>query len=89
MALCVCVCVWLPVPFSPDAFCQHALQLAFYRLHGRFAVTYETAATRRSRPPPPRPTYTLTVARTLTLCVCVSVCACASLCVPYLVCVLG
>ena len=35
---------------------QAALQLAYYRVHGRFAVTYETAATRRcvARPCAPR-----------------------------------
>ena len=50
----------IPVTVSPDAFMQMALQLAFYRLHRRFAVTYETAATRRCVPrphcTPPSPT---------------------------------
>jgi hypothetical protein len=86
-SLCVCVCVWSPVPFSPDAFCQHALQLAFYRLHGRFAVTYETAATRRSAPPA-APSYLHAHGRpytdSLCLCVCVrlrlSVCAIFGVC---------
>lgn len=32
---------------SPDAWCQAALQLAYYRLHGRFAPTYESASTRQ------------------------------------------
>ncbi|XP_066204893.1 choline O-acetyltransferase isoform X1 [Saccopteryx leptura] len=32
---------------SPDAFIQVALQLAFYRLHGRLAPTYESASIRR------------------------------------------
>ncbi|KAI8048676.1 acyltransferase ChoActase/COT/CPT [Syncephalis plumigaleata] len=31
---------------SPDAFVQMALQLAYYRLHNKFAPTYETASTR-------------------------------------------
>ncbi|KAM7072874.1 choline O-acetyltransferase [Molossus nigricans] len=34
---------------SPDAFIQVALQLAFYRLHGRLAPTYESASIRRFR----------------------------------------
>uniref|UniRef100_A0A2K6F541 Choline O-acetyltransferase n=3 Tax=Propithecus coquereli TaxID=379532 RepID=A0A2K6F541_PROCO len=34
---------------SPDAFIQVALQLAFYRLHGRLAPTYESASVRRFR----------------------------------------
>ncbi|XP_065348241.1 peroxisomal carnitine O-octanoyltransferase [Cloeon dipterum] len=33
----------------PDAWVQLALQLAFYRLHGRFAPMYETATTRQYR----------------------------------------
>ncbi|XP_069316600.1 choline O-acetyltransferase [Eulemur rufifrons] len=32
---------------SPDAFIQVALQLAFYRLHGRLVPTYESASIRR------------------------------------------
>ncbi|XP_058155608.1 choline O-acetyltransferase [Dasypus novemcinctus] len=34
---------------SPDAFVQVALQLAFYRRHGRLAPTYESASIRRFR----------------------------------------
>ncbi|XP_058527383.1 choline O-acetyltransferase isoform X2 [Ochotona princeps] len=34
---------------SPDAFIQVALQLAFYRLHGRLVPTYESASIRRFR----------------------------------------
>eukprot|EP01135_Chromosphaera_perkinsii_P011830 Nk52_evm21s2506 gene=Nk52_evmTU21s2506 len=32
---------------SPDAFCQSAIQLAYYKLHNSFALTYEAAATVR------------------------------------------
>jgi len=32
---------------SPDAFCQMAIQLAYYRLHHEFVLTYESAATVR------------------------------------------
>ncbi len=32
---------------SPDAWVQASLQLAFFRLHGRFAPTYESASTRK------------------------------------------
>ncbi|KAI9280397.1 acyltransferase ChoActase/COT/CPT [Sporodiniella umbellata] len=32
---------------SPDAFYQMALQLMYYRLHGKCTATYETAATRK------------------------------------------
>ncbi|TPX71179.1 hypothetical protein SpCBS45565_g01373 [Spizellomyces sp. 'palustris'] len=32
---------------SPDAYMQMALQLAFYRLHGKCAAVYETASTRQ------------------------------------------
>ena len=31
---------------SPDAFVQMAMQLAFYKLHGFFTATYETASVR-------------------------------------------
>jgi len=31
---------------SPDGFCQMALQLAYYRIHGEFCLTYESAQTR-------------------------------------------
>ncbi|KAH9917835.1 acyltransferase ChoActase/COT/CPT [Fomitopsis serialis] len=31
---------------SPDAYIQMAMQLAWYRMHGRFTATYETALTR-------------------------------------------
>eukprot|EP00753_Platysulcus_tardus_P020098 PLAT7745.1.p1 GENE.PLAT7745.1~~PLAT7745.1.p1 ORF type:complete len:657 (-),score=282.45 PLAT7745.1:88-1803(-) len=31
---------------SPDAFIQAAMQLAYFRLHGRFVLTYESAMTR-------------------------------------------
>eukprot|EP00002_Diphylleia_rotans_P040530 TRINITY_DN962_c0_g1_i1.p1 TRINITY_DN962_c0_g1~~TRINITY_DN962_c0_g1_i1.p1 ORF type:complete len:738 (+),score=126.11 TRINITY_DN962_c0_g1_i1:133-2346(+) len=33
--------------FSPDAFCQMAMQLAYYRLHKKFANSAETASTVR------------------------------------------
>eukprot|EP00127_Corallochytrium_limacisporum_P003648 Clim_evm36s151 gene=Clim_evmTU36s151 len=33
------------VRVSPDAFCQAALQLTYYRLHGSLTLTYESAAT--------------------------------------------
>jgi len=32
---------------SPDAFCQMAIQLAYYRMHHEFVLTYESAATVR------------------------------------------
>lgn len=32
---------------SPDAYLQMALQLAFYRMHGTWTATYETASTRQ------------------------------------------
>lgn len=32
---------------APDPFCQLAMQLAFFRMHGRVATTYEACATRR------------------------------------------
>lgn len=32
---------------APDAFCQMAMQVAFCRMHGRVAATYEACATRR------------------------------------------
>jgi carnitine O-acetyltransferase len=32
---------------APDAFCQLAMQVAFCRMHGRVAATYEACATRR------------------------------------------
>jgi carnitine O-acetyltransferase len=32
---------------SPDAWAQAAIQLAYFRLHNRFAPTYESASTRR------------------------------------------
>jgi carnitine O-acetyltransferase len=32
---------------SPDAWCQAAMQIAFFRLHGCFAPTYESASTRQ------------------------------------------
>jgi hypothetical protein len=32
---------------SPDAFCQSAYHLAFYRIHGRLAPTYESCSTAR------------------------------------------
>ncbi|KAJ1859767.1 hypothetical protein LPJ73_001700 [Coemansia sp. RSA 2703] len=32
---------------SPDAFAQLALQLTYYRIHGKFASVYETASTRQ------------------------------------------
>mmetsp|Transcript_7908 Transcript_7908/g.18152 ORF Transcript_7908/g.18152 Transcript_7908/m.18152 type:complete len:647 (+) Transcript_7908:477-2417(+) len=31
---------------APDPFCQLAMQLAFFRVHGRFGPTYEAASTR-------------------------------------------
>jgi carnitine O-acetyltransferase len=31
---------------SPDAYVQMAMQLAYYKLHGTFTATYETASTR-------------------------------------------
>ncbi|KAF9900427.1 Carnitine O-acetyltransferase mitochondrial [Linnemannia zychae] len=34
---------------SPDAYVQMALQLAYYRKHGEFVATYESAATRKYR----------------------------------------
>lgn len=34
---------------SPDAFCQMAIQLAYYKLHGGLALTYESAGTVRFR----------------------------------------
>ncbi|KAF9977315.1 Carnitine O-acetyltransferase mitochondrial [Actinomortierella ambigua] len=34
---------------SPDAYVQMALQLAYYRKHGHFVATYESAATRKYR----------------------------------------
>ncbi|XP_065068504.1 carnitine O-acetyltransferase-like isoform X2 [Rhopilema esculentum] len=34
---------------SPDAFIQIGLQLAYYRLHGQMAPTYESASTRKFR----------------------------------------
>ncbi|KAJ1729461.1 Carnitine O-acetyltransferase mitochondrial, partial [Coemansia biformis] len=33
--------------FSPDGFAQMAIQLGYYRLHGRARATYEAAATRK------------------------------------------
>ncbi len=35
-----------PMKLSPDAFIQMGLQLTFYRLHGKFVQTYESAMTR-------------------------------------------
>jgi carnitine O-acetyltransferase len=32
---------------SPDAYVQMVLQLAYYRLHGKWTATYETASTRQ------------------------------------------
>ena len=32
---------------SPDAFCQAAIQLAYYRLRGEVALTYESGGTVR------------------------------------------
>lgn len=32
---------------SPDSFIQMAIQLAFYRIHGQIAATYESASTRK------------------------------------------
>ncbi|KAL3876632.1 hypothetical protein ACJMK2_034449 [Sinanodonta woodiana] len=34
---------------SPDSFIQLALQLTYYKVHGRFVSTYESASTRRFR----------------------------------------
>ena len=34
---------------SPDAFVQMVLQLAYYRMHGTWTATYETASTRQYR----------------------------------------
>ncbi|KAK3601826.1 hypothetical protein CHS0354_041743 [Potamilus streckersoni] len=34
---------------SPDSFIQLALQLTYYKIHGRFVSTYESASTRRFR----------------------------------------
>ncbi len=36
----------LSAKLSPDAFIQMALQLTWYRMHGQFTATYETALTR-------------------------------------------
>lgn len=33
--------------YSPDAYIQMALQLAYYRLNGHLVATYESASTRR------------------------------------------
>ena len=32
---------------SPDAYVQFVMQLAFYRMHGKWCATYETASTRQ------------------------------------------